>query len=194
MKNVRSVMVAVVMCSGFVFAQEGPGGPHRTPPPESIQACSGLTSGTACGFTINGHNVTGTCNSAPDGATVACRPAHPGGHGPGRTPPKEALAACASSAASATCSFSLGDHSMSGTCEQPPEGTALACRPAGPPGGHHHGPPAEAVSACASLAANATCSFTLESKTHTGACETAHDGKTLACRAAGRGPPPAPAE
>jgi hypothetical protein len=189
------VMVAVVMCSGLALAQEGgPGdGPHRGPPPESIKACSGLSSGTACAFTINGNNVTGTCNPGRESATLACRPAHLG-HGPGHTPPKEALAACASSAASATCSFTVGDHTMSGTCEKPPDGTALACRPAGPPGGHHRGPPAEAVSACASLAANATCSFTFDSKTHSGTCETGHDGKTLACRPAGWGPPPPPAE
>ncbi len=62
---------------------------------------------------------------------------------PPHKPPQEAFDACASAKAGDACSFSLpprdgngSAHTVSGTCDTPPEQTALACKPA-----HLHGPP-----------------------------------------------------
>jgi hypothetical protein len=102
-------------------------------------------------------------------------------------PPQEAVAACASSSTGATCSFTAGDRTVTGTCETHAGGSELACRPVGPPPGHH-GPPQEAVAACASSAVNASCSFAMGDHTVTGTCETHPGGSELACRPSG--PPP----
>jgi hypothetical protein len=58
----------------------------------------------------------------------------PGGRGPPRRPPPEALAACEGKSAGASCSFSHESHSVSGTCFAP-EGKPLACKPDRPPPG-----------------------------------------------------------
>ncbi len=52
-------------------------GPHGPPPAESLAACVGLTDGTACGFTHDGNNLTGTCRTGPNGEAIACLPARP---------------------------------------------------------------------------------------------------------------------
>jgi hypothetical protein len=133
----KSLFSAVVLLSGLALAQLGMGrgpGPHRGPPPEAVQACANLQTGTACGFTLNGQNVTGTCDTAPSGQ-VACRPEGlpppPGGKGM-KGPPPEAKQACANLSASAACSF-VAPHggTMTGTCFAPPNGKGLACRPSG---------------------------------------------------------------
>jgi hypothetical protein len=117
------------------------------------------------------------------------------GRGPGHGPPPEAAAACASLSASAACTFTVGERSLTGTCETPPGSTSLACRPSGPPPRHRGGPPAEAVKACASLTASAACSFTVGGdRSVAGTCETSPESATLACRPSGpppghRGPP-----
>jgi hypothetical protein len=54
-----------------------------------------------------------------------------GGHPP--RPPPEALRACDGKAAGASCSFSLGEHALEGTCWTPASDKPLACRPSGPP-------------------------------------------------------------
>ena len=51
------------------------------------------------------------------------------GQGGRRGPPPEALQACASQAAGASCSFTSPHGQVTGTCWAP-EGRALACRPA----------------------------------------------------------------
>ena len=42
------------------------------------------------------------------------------------------LAASASSSAGASCSVNLNGEALSGTCEEGPQGEALACKPARP--------------------------------------------------------------
>ncbi len=192
----------------------GPQGPGRGPPREAVTACAGLSANAACAFTFEGTNVTGTCFAPPSGGALACRPDNlppppPGGQeppqgpppGPGgkeghhRGPPAESLAACTGLAADAACSFTLGSQVLTGTCTQPPQGTALACRPENMPPppqgpGGHRGPPQEALAACASLSANATCSFTMGGQALTGTCFTPEAGRPLACRPANMPPPP----
>jgi hypothetical protein len=58
----------------------------------------------------------------------------PGGRGP-HEPPPEAFDACKSSKQGDACTvdFHGSGHTMTGTCEAPPEGEGLACRPSGPP-------------------------------------------------------------
>ncbi|MFT3713393.1 MAG: hypothetical protein QM817_37530 [Archangium sp.] len=190
----RTVVAAIVSFAAVSLAQP-------RPPAEALAACNGLADGTACGFTINGKNLTGTCRSGPNGEQAACFPAGgPGGPGgPGghhRGPPPEATAACANQTAGATCSFSHHDRTVSGTCKAPPDNAsgALACAPefgAGGPGGPggHRGPPPEAITACASLASGAACNVTFpDGKSVSGTCES--HGSALACRPAHPPPPP----
>jgi hypothetical protein len=196
MRQSQTVVVFVGLWAGLAAAADPAvePGPGRGPPPEALQACAGLASGAACSVVLGGQALAGTCDTPPDGSALACRPASmpppPQGRGPHRAPPREALAACASLTADAACSFTLGSHSVSGTCATPPDGSALACRPSGPPPGHH-GPPPEAVAACASLSANASCSFAHGSSTVTGTCVAPPDASSgaLACRP-DRPPPP----
>lgn len=104
-------------------------GPRHAPPKEAVTACAGLQADAACAFTLGGENVTGTCGTPPGGNALACRPAGPP---PGRRgPPAEAVAACASLTASAACSFTHRDRTVTGTCVAPPGGASgsLACRP-----------------------------------------------------------------
>lgn len=59
-----------------------------------------------------------------------------------RGPPSEALAACASLASGAACSFTSPRGKESGSCWAPQNGMPLACRPAGMgagPGGPRQG-------------------------------------------------------
>lgn len=105
-------------------------------------------------------------------------------------PPQEAVTACANLSANTACSFSMGDQSVTGTCELPPGGSALACRPSGPPPEHNghgpaqHGPPQQAINACSGLSANATCAFAHGSTNITGRCVPPPGDSTgsLACR------------
>ncbi|MFO0598954.1 MAG: hypothetical protein U0228_26840 [Myxococcaceae bacterium] len=105
----------------------------------------------------------------------------PRGPGPGRGPPPEALAACQSSSAGAACSFSLGGRTLDGTCRNGPNGEALACAP--PHGqGQHHGPPPEALAACASSSAGAACQVTTpDGQQLSGTCVAGPQGQALAC-------------
>lgn len=186
----KSLFSATLLFAGLALAQMGPGqgmgrgpGPRGGPPPEAISACANLQAGTACGFTRNGQNVTGTCTATPKGV-VTCRPdtmPPPGGMGmgPRRGPPQEAIAACASLTADAACSFTIDGQAMTGTCGERRNGSGLVCRPAGmgPGSGQcmgggncgggkgmgmgmgRHGPPAEALAACKNLSASTACSF-----------------------------------
>ncbi len=137
----RLIFLSAFIVSAAALAQPS----HRGPPAESLAACNGLSEGTACGFTHNGQNLTGTCRNGPNGQTAACLPeGGPGGRGQHRGPPQEAISACSSQSAGATCSFTHGDRTVEGTCRTGPQGDTLACAPAGGPGGHHRGPPQEA--------------------------------------------------
>ena len=116
----RMVMLSSVVVASVAMAQEGPG---RGPPPEAVTACTGLSSGAACGFTHHGRNLTGACRAGPGGASLACAPPRP-------TPPPEAIAACASASEGASCSVSFNGQTMTGTCRAPPHGKGeLACAP-----------------------------------------------------------------
>ncbi|MEW6433945.1 MAG: hypothetical protein AB1730_20790 [Myxococcota bacterium] len=188
----KSLFSAVVLLSGLALAQLGMGrgpGPHRGPPPEAVQACANLQTGTACGFTLNGQNVTGTCDTAPSGQ-VACRPEGlpppPGGKGM-KGPPPEAKQACANLSASAACSFTIDGRSIAGTCLNRPMGGELVCHPNDVPMGiTRHGPPQESIDACQGKAANAACSFVApHGGTMTGTCFAPPNGKGLACRPSG---------
>ena len=100
-------------------------GDHPMPPAEALAACTSSAAGDSCAFDVDGHHVTGTCRTGPDGdGPLACAPAH-------LPPPPEALAACASSSAGASCAFDLDDHHVDGTCRNGPDGNGpLACAPA----------------------------------------------------------------
>jgi hypothetical protein len=106
----------------------GSGRPCGPPPQEAIDACAELAADAACSFTHDGHAVTGTCKSGPDGdGPLACAPTPP-------PPPQEAIDACAGAAAGDACSFTHDDHDIDGTCKAGPDGNGeLACAPAQPP-------------------------------------------------------------
>jgi len=102
---------------------------------------------------------------------------------PHRKPPQEAFAACSSAKQGDRCTVTLRDHSITGTCEQFPDTTALACRPDHPP------PPPEAVEACKSAREGDSCSVTHDGHSLSGTCAKGPDASgPLACRPAG--PPP----
>jgi hypothetical protein len=50
---------------------------HFGPPPEAVQACSGLDVGATCNFTVNGKELNGTCRQGPEGKPAACFPSPP---------------------------------------------------------------------------------------------------------------------
>ncbi len=108
------------------------------------------------------------------------------GHGP----PPEALAACEGRSAGASCSVTTPHGTMSGTCGAP-EGRALACMPARPPGDErgHRGPPPEALDACVDHAIESACSVTTPDGTMNGFCH-GPEGRALACVPAGHGMTP----
>jgi hypothetical protein len=61
-------------------------------------------------------------------------------------PPQAAFDACANAKSGDACSFSMpardgsgAAHTITGTCDTPPEETALACKPDHPPHHHHDG-------------------------------------------------------
>jgi len=138
---------STVQASTDPQARGGGGRPHRGPPQEAITACAGASAGDACRFTIDGHDVTGTCRTAPDGqqGPLACAPEHPPGQGPGGEPggggdappgpPQEAIAACDGAAAGDACAFTIDGHDLTGTCRAAPDGQQgpLACAPDQPP-------------------------------------------------------------
>lgn len=116
-------------------ADAGGGSDHRPPPrppEEAVDACAKSAANDACAFDIDGHHVTGTCRTAPDGnGPLACAPDQPP---PPPKPPQEALDACASKADGDACSFTCNGATLDGTCITPPDGDgALACAPPMPP-------------------------------------------------------------
>lgn len=98
--------------------------PHHGPPPkEAVDACSSKAANDTCSFSHDGHDVTGTCSTGPDGnGPLACKPDHPPG------PPQAALDACANRSRGDACNFTMHDRAVAGTCDGPPD-KPLACRP-----------------------------------------------------------------
>lgn len=72
----------------------------------------------------------GTPPSAPITGTTPNQPAQPQ-QGNRQGPPQEALDACAASTQGASCSFTLPNRTIEGTCITPPNLDVLACAPAG---------------------------------------------------------------
>jgi hypothetical protein len=123
--------LAGVAWGGGARAAQGDGPP--APPPEAIQACSGLAEGASCSVTwSDGSGMAGTCRSGPQGEPAACMPERsPRG---AFRPPPEAIRACASLGEGAACTFTLPDgHQLSGACRAAPDGSGTACAPGGPP-------------------------------------------------------------
>jgi len=115
---------------GAQYANAEEGAKHPSPPPEAVQACSGLQDGAPCSFTHHNHEVSGTCRTGPQGEAAACFPSgpHHGHHGP----PPEALQACNGLQDGATCSFTHNGREISGTCRTGPDGKGPACFPSHP--------------------------------------------------------------
>jgi hypothetical protein len=114
----------------------------------------------------------------PFAVARADRPHHP--------PPQAAFDACAKAKAGDACSMTLHDHPVAGVCIQPPDTSALACRPDHPPW-----PPPEAIAACDGRNAGDACSVVHGEHTLAGTCAHGHDGRgPLACRPSDAPPPP----
>lgn len=93
-------------------------------------------------------------------------------------PPPGAIDACAKSKSGDACTFAHRDHQVSGTCEQLPDTTTLACRPDRPPP-----PPPEAVAACEKAKEGDACAFSHGEHQIAGTCARGPDAnKPLACR------------
>lgn len=102
------------------------------PPPEALQACSGLADGASCAVTwSDGSQMAGVCRPGPQGEPAACMPPRPPRGG--LRPPPEAIQACASLQDGAACAFTAPDgHELSGACRAAPDGSGMACAPSGP--------------------------------------------------------------
>lgn len=166
---------------------------HRGPPQEALDACKGLRDGDTCSFSVDEHDVKGSCRACPRDGTLACAPADlPRGRGMGahRGPPQEAVAACSGLAAGAACSFTFDGRALDGTCRGPADKPA-ACAPDGMPlHGEHPAPPAAALDACKGLRNDDTCSFSIDGHDVKGSCRTGPDGGSAACLPEGMSPPP----
>jgi hypothetical protein len=92
------------------------------------------------------------------------------------SPPPEAYSACADKKVSDSCSVSLGQQAIGGTCALSESGDGqLFCRPARPP------LPPEAFTACADKVADAACTVAFGDHTMQGVCAAHEDGR-LFCR------------
>jgi hypothetical protein len=97
---------------------------------------------------------------------------------PPHKPPQAAIDACAKSSRGSACSVTIRDRTITGTCENIPQTTTLACRPEHPPG-----PPPAAVDACDGASEGDACSFTLGDHSISGSCARGPDGNgPLACK------------
>jgi hypothetical protein len=83
------ILLILITLSGAAFAQDGSGGKrggqrggHHGPPPEAVEACSGMQAGAACVFEgRGGEALEGTCFSPDEEHPLACRPANAPKHG-----------------------------------------------------------------------------------------------------------------
>ncbi len=174
---------SALACAPKDFAK---GPPHRRGPPQAaVQACAQLNTGEPCSFAVEGQTLDGICRAGPDGGAIACAPKA----GSSRTPPAEAVTACASARSGDACSFSIRGHAIEGACRPGPDGSSLACAPASmaPPS-----PPTVAIAACASLRVGDRCSFTFDARAIDGICRAGPDGSATACAPNDMPPPPQP--
>lgn len=116
------------------------------------------------------------------GALAAPLAAQDRGRGgpPHHGPPAEALAACSAHVSGASCSFvdARGGHTVTGTCGAPSSDLPLACMPAGgPPHGHPHGPPPEALTACDGIDIGDACVVDSPHGTLEGTCRSTPHGE-----------------
>jgi len=51
------------------------GGPQGQPPQEAINACVGLSQGSACSFSVPNGTINGTCGAPPNSSQLVCMPA-----------------------------------------------------------------------------------------------------------------------
>jgi hypothetical protein len=132
----RWMLTACLALSGLALAQSNgePGdGLPRGPPPEALQACSGLQENATCSVTFGDHTMTGTCHSGPQGEAAACMPSGgPPGGGHHHGPPQEALDACNGVQTGASCSFIHQGETRTGTCQPGPDNLPAACMPPRP--------------------------------------------------------------
>lgn len=113
-----------------------------------------------------------------------------------RGPTPEALEACEGRSVGASCSVETPHGALEGTCEAP-EGRALACRPAHPPGpppdgagpreGARRGPPPGAIEACEGIAEGDACVLDAPHGTVEGVCRSGPDGNACVPPATSRG-------
>ena len=92
---------------------------------------------------------------------------------PPHRPPPEAYEACADARTGDACEVTLGERTLSGTCETDRD-DGLVCRPEPPP------PPREAFDACEDASEGDACEVTMGERTIQGVCE-AHGGSELFC-------------
>jgi len=128
MNRLRTIVLGSCLTLIGGFAVAGPRDAHRSPPPEALAACSGLTHGAACTVAFEGKSTGGTCRTFPGSEAAACVPTGRGS--PGRGPPPEAFSACENKSVGAACSVPMGDHTADGTCEAGRQDDRVHCRPA----------------------------------------------------------------
>jgi hypothetical protein len=110
--------------------------PPRKPPKEAFDACEGKTAEAACTVTLGERTIEGTCRKGPDDK-VACAPNdRPPPPRPPK-PPKEAFDACEGKTAEASCTVTLGERTIEGTCRKGPD-DKVACAPNDRPPPPHH--------------------------------------------------------
>ncbi|MFK8030602.1 MAG: hypothetical protein AB8G18_10205 [Gammaproteobacteria bacterium] len=75
-KIAAAAVVATCLLAPFATAEDENRGKRRGPPPEAIEACSGMEEGSICSFSgRRGDEVQGSCIVIPnDSETVACAP------------------------------------------------------------------------------------------------------------------------
>ncbi|HEY3449707.1 MAG TPA: hypothetical protein VGK67_25355 [Myxococcales bacterium] len=153
-----------------------PPGEHRGPPQAALDACQSLRAGDTCSFSMDGRDVTGSCQACPKDGRIACAPADMR-----RGPPQESLDACAKLEVGDACSFTHDGRSLTGTCRGPADKPA-ACAPNDlPPPGEHRGPPPAALDACKSLRDGDSCSFSIDGRDVKGSCRSGPEGQPAAC-------------
>lgn len=110
--------------------------------------------------------------------SVAAHADRGGGNPPPHRPPPEAFEACKNAKRGDSCTVKHGDHTLTGTCDAPPDASELACRPDGPPP-----PPPESLAACNGKQEGDACSFDHDGHAVAGTCAKGpHDDAQLGCR------------
>jgi hypothetical protein len=187
MRSLERVMLllALLSWSSRGLAQSAP----RAPPQAALDACSRLRAGDACSFALESRALEGVCRAGPERSQVACAPKDMPQR-PHHGPPPEAVSACASLRTGDACIVTFEARTMEGICRAGPERSQVACAPKDMPPRPHHGPPPEAVSACASLRTGDACIVTFEARTMEGICRAGPEGSQVACAPKDMPPPP----